>query len=91
MLARTLWDTGCSTDLVHPDFGWELIRRGAAWRYTEPVHLHHGDSSKVQSAAPSIMEVCASDIVLVHKGETFRFENCWLHMYETIENEKDKD
>ena len=82
MLARTLWDTGCSTDLVHPDFGWELIRRGAAWRYTEPIHLHHGDSSKVQSAAPSIMEVCASDIVLVHKGETFRFENCWLHMYE---------
>jgi hypothetical protein len=23
--------------------------------------------------------------------QQFTMENCWLHMYETIENEKDKD
>ena len=44
--------------------------------------MNHGDSSKVQAAAPAIMQVCASDIVLVHNGQTFRKEDVWLYMYE---------
>jgi hypothetical protein len=82
VLARALWDTGCSDELITPAFGWELIRRGAAWRYCEPLHLHHGNASKVQAAAPALMQVCAKDIVLVHNGQTFCKEDVWLYMYE---------
>jgi hypothetical protein len=82
VLARVLWDTGCSDELIHPTFGWELIRRGAAWRYCEPLHMGHGDSSKVKSAPPAIMQVCAKDVVLVHNGDTFRQQDVWFYMYE---------
>ena len=82
VLARTLWDTGCSHELITPTFGWELIRRGAAWRYCEPLHLDHGNAEKVRSAAPAIIQVCAPEIVLVHNGNTYCQTDVWLYLYE---------
>ncbi len=82
VLARVLWDTGCSDQLIHPDFGWELIRRGAAWRYCDPLYMNHGDASKTKGGAPAIIQVCAKDIVLVHNGDTYRMEDVWFYMYE---------
>ena len=79
VLARVLWDTGCSDQLIHPDFGWELIRRGAAWRYCDPLYMNHGDASKTKGGAPAIIQVCAKDIVLVHNGDTYRMEDGLAH------------
>jgi hypothetical protein len=44
--------------------------------------MGHGDTSKVKSAPPAIMQVCAKDVVLVHNGDTFRQQDVWLYMYE---------
>ena len=65
-----------------PAFGWELIRRGAAWRYCEPLHLKHGNSDTVKAATPAIVQVCAPEVVLVHKGETYRQSDVWFYLYE---------
>ena len=65
-----------------PAFGWELIRRGAAWRYCEPLYLNHGNEKAVKGAPPAIIQVCAPEVVLVHKGDTYRKENVWFYLYE---------
>ena len=44
--------------------------------------MGHGDSTKVKSAPPAIMQVCASEVVLVHNGDTYRQPDVWFYMYE---------
>ena len=70
MLALTLWDTGCSHEIITPVFAEELLRKGARWRECIPLHLSHGNAEHVTAAAPPSRQVCAN-ILLVHKGEIF--------------------
>jgi hypothetical protein len=81
VLARTLWDTGCSHELVSPEFANELMRKGGRWRECAPLHLNHGDSEHVTAGAPATRQVCAN-ILLVHKGKFFEQNDVWLHVYE---------
>ncbi len=81
MLARTLWDTGCSHELVSPEFAEELLRRGGRWRQCLPLCLNHGDAEHVQSATPATRQVCAN-VLLVHKGKIFEAKDVWMYVYE---------
>ena len=74
----TLWDTGCSHNLVTPDFAEELVRAGAVRRKCAPLPMQHGGgedendtSCGVTSAAPATSYVIA-DVLLCHKGRTYR-------------------
>ena len=43
-MARTLWDTGCSHDIITPEFAEELLMKGACWRECVPLQLAHGNA-----------------------------------------------
>ena len=77
----TLWDTGCSHDIVNPVFAEELLRRGARWRECAPLHLNHGDAEHVKAGTPPTRQICAN-ILLVHKGKIFERRDAWLYVYE---------
>jgi hypothetical protein len=81
VLALTLWDTGCSHEIITPVFAEELLRKGARWRECIPLHLAHGNAEHVTAAAPSSRQVCAN-IMLVHKGEVFEQRDVWLYVYD---------
>lgn len=81
MLARVLWDTGCSHDIVSEAFAEELLRKGGRWRECAPLHLNHGDAVHVKSGAPPVKQVCAN-ILLTHKGKIFEERDVWLYVYE---------
>jgi len=81
VLALTLWDTGCSHEIITPVFAEELLRKGARWRECIPLHLAHGNAEHVTAAAPSSRQVCAN-IMLVHKGEIFEQRDVWLYVYD---------
>ena len=77
----TLWDTGCSHDIVNPVFAEELLRRGARWRECAPLCLHHGDAEHVKAGTPPTRQVC-TNILLVHKSKIFERRDVWLYVYE---------
>ena len=81
MLAMTLWDTGCSHELITPAFAEELLRKGARWRECIPLHLQHGNSEHVVAAAPASRQICAN-IRLVHKGLIYEQHDVWLYVYD---------
>lgn len=81
MLARTLWDTGCSHNIVSPEFAEELLRRGGRWRECVPLHLSHGNDRHVKAGTPPTRQVCAN-ILLVHKGQIFEQRDVWLYVYD---------
>ena len=81
MLALTLWDTGCSHEIITPIFAEELLRKGARWRECIPLHLAHGNAEHVTAAAPSSRQVCAN-VMLVHKGEIFEQRDVWFYVYD---------
>jgi hypothetical protein len=81
VLARTLWDTGCSHEIISPDFADELLRRGGRWRECAPLHIEHGDVEYVKAGAPPTRQICAN-ILLVHKGRIFEQTDVWLYVYE---------
>ena len=83
----TLWDTGCSHNLVTPDFADELVRAGAIRRRCAPLPMQHGggededDASRgVTSAAPATSYVIA-DVLLCHKGRTYRHHGARFYVY----------
>ncbi len=72
----TLWDTGCSHNLVTPDFAEELVRAGAVRRRCTPLPMQHGGGENekdsacgVTSAAPATSYIVA-EVLLCHKGRT---------------------
>ena len=81
VLARTLWDTGCSHDIITPEFAEELLRKGARWRECAPLVLAHGNADHVTAAAPPTRQVCAS-VMLVHQAKIFRAADVWLYVYD---------
>ena len=81
MMCTTLWDPGCSHNLITPDFADELIRRGARWSYCQPLTLEHGVGGKVvTSAAPAVKWVEGS-IVLCEGGLTYCADKVKLYVY----------
>ena len=83
----TLWDTGCSHNLVTPDFAEELVRAGAVRRKCAPLPMQHGGgedendtSCGVTSAAPATSYVIA-DVLLCHKGRTYRHHGARFYVY----------
>ena len=81
VLARTLWDTGCSHNIITPEFAEELLRKGARWRECAPLVLAHGNADHVTAAAPPTKQICAS-IMLVHQAKIFRAADVWLYVYD---------
>ena len=85
-LCLTLWDTGCSHNLITPEFAAELVRAGAIQRRCNPLQLQHGGGDDddplrcVQSAAPATSYVTA-EVVLCHKGRTFRHHGARFYIY----------
>ena len=47
----TLWDTGCSHNLVTPDFADELVRAGAIRRRCAPLPMQHGGGEDEDDAS----------------------------------------
>ena len=76
-----LWDTGCSDELMHPDFAQQLIGKGASWRYCDPLHMKHGNAAATRAAAPSTKQVCA-EVFLSHKGHKFLQKEVWFYVYD---------
>ena len=76
-----LWDTGCSNELIHPDFAQQLIGKGASWRYCDPLHMQHGNAAATRAAAPSTKQVCA-EVFLSHKGHKFFQKEVWFYVYD---------
>lgn len=64
-ICLTLWDTGCSHNLVTPEFAAELVRAGAVRRKCAPLPMQHGageneDAARgVTSAAPATEYIIA--------------------------------
>ncbi len=82
-----MWDTGCSHNLVTPDFAEELVRTGAVRRKCAPLPMQHGSgeddgdvSRGVTSAAPATSYVIA-DVLLCHKGRTYRHHGARFYVY----------
>ena len=83
----TLWDTGCSHNLVTAEFADELVRAGAVRRRCAPLPMQHGsgedgeDVSKgVTSAAPATSYVVA-EVLLCHKGRTYKHHGARFYVY----------
>ena len=86
-ICLTLWDTGCSHNLVTPEFAEELVRAGAVRRRCAPLPMQHGAGEDeeeaargVTSAAPATSYVIA-DVLLCHKGRTFRHHGARFYVY----------
>ena len=87
-VCMTLWDTGCSHNLVTPDFADELVRAGSAVRRRcSPLPMQHGagedeeDVSRgVTSAAPATSYIIA-EVLLCHKGRTYRHHGARFYVY----------
>lgn len=47
----------------------------------KPVHVTHGEQDAVRSAAPPCYKV-QSDVLLVHKGHTYKEKGVWFYVYE---------
>jgi hypothetical protein len=87
VVCLTLWDTGSSHNLVTPEFAEELVRGGALLRKCAPLTLQHGagddeeDAARVVlSAAPATAYVIA-DVLLCHKGRTYRHHGARFYVY----------
>ena len=87
-VCMTLWDTGCSHNLVTPEFADELVQAGSAVRRRcAPLPLQHGagedgeDGSRgVTSAAPATTYIIA-DVLLCHKGRTYQHHGVRFYVY----------
>ena len=55
-ICLTLWDTGCSHNLVTPEFAAELVRAGAVRRKCAPLPMQHGAGENED--APDEPKVC---------------------------------
>ena len=81
VMCTTLWDPGCSHNLVTPEFADELIRRGARWSYCQPLTLEHGVGGKVVTSAAPAVKWVEGEIVLCEDGLTYRAEKVKLYVY----------
>ena len=81
VVCTTLWDPGCSHNLVTPDFSDELIKRGARWAYCEPLYIEHGVGGKVVKSAAPVVKWVEGEIVLCCNGLTYRAERVKLYVY----------
>ena len=87
-VCMTLWDTGCSHNLVTPEFADELVQAGTAVRRRcAPLPMQHGagedgeDGSRgVTSAAPATSYIIA-DVLLCHKGRTYQHHGARFYVY----------
>lgn len=86
-ICLTLWDTGCSHNLVTPEFAAELVQAGAVRRKCAPLPMQHGagedeeDSTRgVTSAAPATEYVIA-EVLLCHKGRTYKHHGARFYVY----------
>ena len=83
VLCTTLWDPGCSDNFVTPAFADMLVKRGARWKYCEPLNVDHGagENGGVKSAAPAVRSLRA-DIVLRNKGLTYIYKQAKFYVYD---------
>ena len=87
-MCLTLWDTGCSHNLITPEFADELVRAGAVRRRCAPLPMQHGSgedadekSRGVTSAAPATSYIIA-EVLLCHKGRTYRHHGARFYVYD---------
>ena len=81
VMCTTLWDPGCSHNLVTPDFADELIKRGARWAYCQPLTMQHGRGGKVVTSAAPAVKWVQGEIVLCIDGLTYRAEKVKMYVY----------
>ena len=65
---------------MHPDLAKQLLRRGAAWKKCKPTSVRHGEEDMVRAASPATLMVQA-DVLLVHKGHTYKEKGVWFYVY----------
>jgi transposase InsO family protein len=76
-----LFDTGCSDQLVSPQFAQWLIAKGARWRYCDPLPMEHGNKAATRAAAPADKQICI-DVFLVHQGHQYLSKDVWFYIYD---------
>ena len=58
-----------------------LISGGARWEFLEqPAVINHGNADVVVAGSPCRLRVCL-DVLIVHKGHTFKKDNVWFFVY----------
>ena len=82
VLCATLWDPGCSHNLITPEFAEVLAKKGVRWKACEPYHIQHGsgEDGGVRSAAPAV-RCLKADILLKHKGLTYVAKQASFYVY----------
>jgi len=78
---RTLWDTGCSDELISVAAAKLFISKGAVWEQIDPVPIGHGNADAVVSATPATTRV-KLDVLLVHKERVFHQKDLWFLVYD---------